>query len=369
MSDAKAIPAPRINANDDSVRIVRWLVDPGTWVEPGTRIAEIETTKAVVEVEAEQSGYLAPCVSVGAEVAVGEPLAWLLEKYDPAVVPKAMSRQHATTDGRLVSRDALALMGEHDLRTQDMPGAGPIRRADVERMLAHRLSEPDAADWDRVIAQLSVSADSTVLFGADLQGSVVIDCLEAASPGSATVLVDDNPKRKTMLDRPVLPATLLPKLRRCGFKRAHVAIGSPAAKLSCSHRLKQEGFTIVEIRHPAASVSPFATIGEGCFFGPFTLVGPEARIGSYAQINNCASVAHHAQVGEATRLSDGVRLAGRVIIGERAFLGLGVTVNENISIGADTIIVSGVHIFNHVPADVTVRVDGKAYPNRPRRGA
>jgi UDP-perosamine 4-acetyltransferase len=366
MSDAKPIPAPRINANDDSVRVIRWLVDPGTWIEPGTPIAEIETTKAVVEVEAEQSGYLAPCISVGAEVAVGEPLAWLLERYDPGAIPQPPRREHPATDSRLVSRDAVALLARYGMRAQDIPGKGPIRRTDVERVLAEHLTEPDTADWDHLLAQLSVTPHSTVIFGADLQGSVVIDCLEAVIPGSATILIDDNPARQSVLARPVLPASLLPKLRACGVERAHVAIGSPAAKLSCSRRLKQEGFTIVEVRHPTASVSPFATTGEGCFFGPFTLVGPEAKIGSYVQINNGASVAHHAQVGEAARLSDGVKLAGRVVIGERALLGLGVTVNENISIGADTVIVSGVHIFNHVPADVTVRVDGKAYPNRPR---
>jgi sugar O-acyltransferase (sialic acid O-acetyltransferase NeuD family) len=224
-------------------------------------------------------------------------------------------------------------------------------------------------DWERVIGQLTVTPHSTVIFGADLQGSVVIDCLEASIPGAASVLVDDRPKQKALLQRPVVPASLLPKLRERGFARAHVAISSPAAKLSCANRLKQAGFAIVEVRHPTASISPFATIAEGCFFGPLTLVGPQAAIGPYVQVNNGASVAHHARVGEAARLSDGVRIAGRVTIGERAFLGLGVTVNENISIGADTVIVSGVNVFNDVPADMTVRTDGKAYPNRPRRNA
>jgi UDP-perosamine 4-acetyltransferase len=75
-------------------------------------------------------------------------------------------------------------------------------------------------------------------------------------------------------------------------------------------------------------------------------------------------VAHHSQVEDAARLSDGVRIAGRVSIGERTFIGLGVTVNEKISIGRETVIVSGVHILNHVPDDAIVRIDGKVYARR-----
>jgi UDP-perosamine 4-acetyltransferase len=366
MSDPIAILAPRVNANDDSIHLIRWLVESGRWVESGTPIAEVETTKAVVEIEAEGSGYFAPYVAVGDQVAVGEPIAWLLVTYDLALIPNLPKQEVVADTGRLVSRDAARLMSEHQVPIEDVPGTGPIRRADIEQLLTIRNTSSATQDWDHLIETLSLGPLSTVIFGADLQGSVVIDCLEAAAPGSATVLVDDRPKHERLLGRPVLPTALLPNLRARGFDRAHVAIASPAAKLACSQRLKALGYTIIEVRHPTASISPFAKVGEGCFFGPLTLVGPEAWIGNYAQINNGASVAHHARVGEAARLSDGVCLAGGVTIGARAFLGLAVTVNENISIGADSLIVSGVHIFNHVPANVTVRVDGKAYPNRPR---
>ncbi|MGH7328833.1 MAG: hypothetical protein ACREJX_10845 [Polyangiaceae bacterium] len=51
-------------------------------------------------------------------------------------------------------------------------------------------------------------------------------------------------------------------------------------------------------------------------------------------------------------------------IGAGAFLGLGVTVNEKITIGENAIVVSGVSIFGDVPANTIVKVDGKPYPRR-----
>ncbi|MFO1250841.1 MAG: 2-oxo acid dehydrogenase subunit E2 [Inhella sp.] len=85
---------PRINTNDDQVQLVAWRVAPGDYVEAGEEMADVETTKAVVAVEAERSGYLSPLVAVGEIVAVGAPLAWIADSADavlsvPAAEPAA----------------------------------------------------------------------------------------------------------------------------------------------------------------------------------------------------------------------------------------------------------------------------------------
>lgn len=327
-------------------------------------IAEIETTKAVVELEAEAQGYLVIAAKPDETVNVGEPIAWLTSEFDTAFVIPQKPPVPSSGGERLVSRDARGLMEQHGLTPADFPGSGPLRRVDVERMIESSAANATDRDWPRLIAELHIDPHATVVFGASLQGCVVVDCLHAAGNNATIVFVDDQPKAETVLGHPVFSARCLPQLRARGITRAHVAISTAKAKLACAQKLKDIGFEIVEIRHPTASISAFAKIGEGCFFGPLTLVGPEAEIGDFVQINNSASVAHHTRVGDAVRISDGVRLAGRVSVGPRAFIGLGVTVNEKIMIGADTTIVSGVHIFNHVADNVTVRTDGKAYPNR-----
>jgi UDP-perosamine 4-acetyltransferase len=357
---------PRVNANDETVLLRRWLVSHGTPVEAGTAIAELETTKAIVEVEAEGSGFLVHGLAAGEWIAVGEPLGWLSDAIEPADLVAPPPAAAARSIGhRLISRDAAGLIRENGLTSGDFPGDGPIRKRDVEELLARRSAESITnEDWARIIEQLPNHEGSTVIFGADYQGAVAFDCLEASRPGSAVVFVDDRPKRDRYMGIPVLPAALLARMRSHGIARAHVAIAAAPAKLACARRLKDAGFEIVQVRHPTACVSPYAKIGEGVFLGPLTLVGPEAVIEDYAQINNGASVAHHSSVGKAARLSDGVRLAGNVVISDGAFLGLGVTVNEGITIGNGTTVVSGVGIFDHIPPNSVVRIDGKAYPLR-----
>lgn len=71
MSAATDITIPRETANDDVVRIVRWLVPAGGVVRAGTAVLEIETSKSVIEVVAPGEGQLTILEEAGREVPVG----------------------------------------------------------------------------------------------------------------------------------------------------------------------------------------------------------------------------------------------------------------------------------------------------------
>lgn len=62
----------------ESGRINQWLKAVGDRVERGEPLAEVETEKAIVEMEATQSGTLVEIVAdVGQEVPVGEVIGYL----------------------------------------------------------------------------------------------------------------------------------------------------------------------------------------------------------------------------------------------------------------------------------------------------
>ena len=65
------VKTPRINTNDDKVGLVAWHVNDGDYVEIGQAVADLETSKAVVTVEAEHSGYVKTLVKQGSIIKVG----------------------------------------------------------------------------------------------------------------------------------------------------------------------------------------------------------------------------------------------------------------------------------------------------------
>ena len=72
------IEMPKLGYDMETGKVGGWLKKVGDEIARGDVIAEIETDKSTVEMEATASGKLAEIVhDAGDEVPVGEPIAWL----------------------------------------------------------------------------------------------------------------------------------------------------------------------------------------------------------------------------------------------------------------------------------------------------
>jgi len=73
-----AVAMPALGFDMETGRLGTWLKGVGDAVASGEALAEIETEKATVDLEAQASGTLVEIVvEEGAEVPVGATLAWL----------------------------------------------------------------------------------------------------------------------------------------------------------------------------------------------------------------------------------------------------------------------------------------------------
>src|SRR3954454_21336609 len=83
---ATAVRAPRVNNNDDVVKLSHLYVDRGAKIRSGDPLAEVETEKATFTVESEHDGYvLAVNGGLGDMIDVGSVLVWLGETPDETV--------------------------------------------------------------------------------------------------------------------------------------------------------------------------------------------------------------------------------------------------------------------------------------------
>lgn len=134
-----AIHVPRINNNDDEVKLVALKVAVGDSVEVGQLVAEVETDKSVVEVEASASGVvLALKGSEGDALRVGSVLIWLGKTADEPVpddrAPTTAGGTHASGEPTAKAR---ALLLRHGLRAEDVAASGArLSVQDVERHVA-----------------------------------------------------------------------------------------------------------------------------------------------------------------------------------------------------------------------------------------
>lgn len=134
---AASIHVPRINNNDDEVKLVELRVAVGERVTTGQVVASVETDKAVVDVEAPSDGHvLAVLGELDTQVRVGSVLMWLGTTADEAV-PAAASPAATATDGGAASdmptAKALALLQQYGLGVADVKASGARLSADDVR--------------------------------------------------------------------------------------------------------------------------------------------------------------------------------------------------------------------------------------------
>jgi pyruvate dehydrogenase E2 component (dihydrolipoamide acetyltransferase) len=80
MTMSHAITMPALSDTMSNGRLVKWRKKPGDAIKKGEVIAEVETDKAVMDVEAFEDGYLSgPLVAEGTEAPVGEVIGYIAD--------------------------------------------------------------------------------------------------------------------------------------------------------------------------------------------------------------------------------------------------------------------------------------------------
>jgi len=148
VSAVHAILVPREIVNADSVYVVSWAAADGTLVEVGAPLCDIETSKAVVTLEAEQGGYVRRRAAVGEEVPIGGVLGYITAAPDSAL-PGCERREDVPTappQGLQISAKARQKIAELGLDVALFAGRGVVRERDVLELAARpRAAGPQTA--------------------------------------------------------------------------------------------------------------------------------------------------------------------------------------------------------------------------------
>ena len=165
---AISVVMPALELTQETGKLVSWRKKEGEAVAKGETLLEVETDKAVVEVEALADGYLAGVkAKEGDVIAVGRTIAWIVDKGEPvpadeapaAAVPgapipapssaeSAAPSAHAANPGARVkiSPKARRLASELHVNLDNVRGSGPggeILASDIEA--AAKSPAPSAA--------------------------------------------------------------------------------------------------------------------------------------------------------------------------------------------------------------------------------
>lgn len=180
------------------------------------------------------------------------------------------------------------------------------------------------------------------IFGASGHGKVVLDVL-FSNGISVTAVVDDQPKEETLLNIPVL---LTEKYLPTSNDQFLIAVGNNAIRKKI---VAQNPFTYYKAIAASASVSTFATLGEGTVVMPQAVINAATNVGKHCIINSRSVVEHDCVLEDYVHISPNASLAGNVWVGEGTHIGIGASVIQGIKIGKWATIGAGAVVLNDVP--------------------
>lgn len=289
MPEGLPIRIPHEFVNDDTVKLVRWVVEEGQQVQEGQTLAEVETSKALVELAALQTGRVSKRAKPGEEVRVGAIVGYISANGDSAasfedsLAPgrddrgAASLKEEPPSDTRF-SKKALELLNANRVSPSLFSGRGLVREQDV---LEHLTREREK------------------------QGSAP----------SAHFAVDGIP-----LDRLSLPASF-----------GDLEHGRIDPEFLSQLRNEPESFSRLSSAEKCEAYRKHgAVVGAGVLFGAGTIViAPQIVIGDRVEIGSHASVECRERLllGRLTSFRSGLSVrGGTIVLGENVFAGRNVQV-------------------------------------------
>ena len=359
--NSRLVKLPALNANDDNGELVKWTCDDRSPVKAGDVIAVIETTKATLDLEAPMAGYCAHLRTQGERIAVGEPVAVILERLDqnpssflvPEAAKKPVSERRWTKKAELTARK----LGVDIALLADQLGR-QVNESDVLDAKRPQIDVGDLVD-DRYPR---LRRERVLLIGGGGGGGVItLDAIARTTDQRAAGILDNNPDLhgKTLMGVPVLGANELAKQlwQERYFDAAIIVV---TASVDERQRLFEElvswGIPLTNVIDPSVQIRANVQMGTGNLIMPNGFLAACVTLGDNNFLASHVCIEHHSKVGSHCTLGPRTTTSGAVTIGDRVKFGMGVLVEPYLTIGDEALLPSGSIVTASVPARTVIKL-------------
>lgn len=173
-----SVMLPQLSLSMETGKLIRWLVTDGAVVHTGQAIAEIETDKAIGEIEAPVDGTIRLLAAEGADVAVDTALAEIEDSKAAPAPEDQTTRQHRASPA------ARRIAHERGLDLTQTQGSGEYGRITTRDLPIERSTQTTSLR-DSVVDQLTRSWQSIphIQIGGELEGAGLAAAKLAAPEG------------------------------------------------------------------------------------------------------------------------------------------------------------------------------------------
>ncbi len=133
-----------------------------------------------------------------------------------------------------------------------------------------------------------------------------------------------------------------------------LGIGDNTIRQKVANLIKVKNRNLLNVIHPAASLSKKISLGDGNFIARNVSINPLVSIGNYCILNTGSVIEHECVLGDGVHIAPGAVLAGNVVVEDGSFIGANSFVKQGIHIGKNVIIGAGAIVLKDILDNKTV---------------
>jgi sugar O-acyltransferase (sialic acid O-acetyltransferase NeuD family) len=127
-----------------------------------------------------------------------------------------------------------------------------------------------------------------------------------------------------------------------------LGIGDNILRKKLYNFIFKKGKKVISLINSTASISSFATIGDGIFINRNVTINAFAKIGSNVILNTGCIVEHECEIRDNVHIGPGAVLAGNVRVGSGSFIGANSVIKQGVEIGKNVIVGAGTVVLNDI---------------------
>jgi sugar O-acyltransferase (sialic acid O-acetyltransferase NeuD family) len=127
-----------------------------------------------------------------------------------------------------------------------------------------------------------------------------------------------------------------------------LGIGDNLLREKIYNNILNNGKKVISLINSTASISSFATIGEGVFINRNVTINAFVKIGSNVILNTGCIIEHECEILDNVHIAPGAVLAGNVKVGSGSFIGANSVIKQGVKIGKNVIVGAGTVVLNDI---------------------
>lgn len=350
------VKCEQFNANDHTYDIAEILFNSGDFVNEGELLFELDSSKALIEVESKFTGFFYTKYNRGNNVAVNSILYLIsdteITDYNSFFDETISVENIDLKDDKVYTLKAKEFVEKNNVDTSLIE----------ETFVTLELLQNRFGKKDLILESCNVNKIFRVaIIGAGKGLIQVLDIIFNSNKYIPVCIYDDTPDKQSVciFNVPVVGVVnhrrILEDFENGKFDCIINSVSTSIEfRKNTFNKLKEYNIPFANLIHDKAIIGFNVDLGEGNIILADVVIGTNTRIGNNNFISSKCNIEHHNILGDHITFGPNVVTSGSVEIGDEVKFGTGVFIEPNVIIGNNCVISSGSFITKNIPTNTIV---------------